>query len=202
MFKIGYLFFLLSFDVYAVYDKECIDAIFKTNITHKAWPFGLTENKLSINKDKCVIVIDHEKLKFIKKKWTVDVCRGPVHIKTGLNSHKVLKKDQECFHPESENVFCQGLKQIQKILQDDGLIFATGEKEDITSDHGRVYCSYLLLQTYLQDGLVLNRNESYENLLKGRAFFSGEKKTEKKEESLENKELKQEDANKGKTGEF
>lgn len=201
MFKFAFPLFLVAFDVYGVYDKECIDSIFKTEISHKAWPFGLSETRLNISKDKCVIVVDHVKLKFIKKKWTVDVCRGPVHIKTGINAHNVLKKDQECFHPESENEFCQGLKQIQKILQDDGLIFASGEKEDITSDHGRVYCSYLLLQTYLQDGLVLNRNESYENLLSGRAFSPKEKIPEKKEDPEESKSEEDTD-NKGKTGEF
>ena len=201
MFKFKFLLFLLSFDVYGIYDKDCIDSIFKTEITHKGWPFGLTENRLIISKDKCVIVIDHEKLKFLKKKWTIDVCRGPVHIKTGINSHNVLKKDQECFHPEIENEFCQELKQTQKILQDDGLIFANGEKEDISSDHGQVYCSYLLLQTYLQDGMVLNRKESYENLLKGRAF-SPQKEVSEKKDPLKDNLSGQEDPHKGKTGEF
>ena len=201
MFKLKILLFLAVFDVHAIYDQECIDSIFKTEIIHKAWPFGLTENRLSISKDKCVIVIDHVKLKFIKKKWTVDVCRGPIHIKSGINSHNVLKKDQECFHPDSDNEFCQELKQIRKTLQDDGLIFANGEKEDITSDHGRVYCTYLLMQTYLEDGMVLNRNESYESILSGRAFSPKKKISEKKEDSLKN-DTPEEDTNKGKTGDF
>ncbi|MCY4524384.1 MAG: hypothetical protein OXB84_06570 [Halobacteriovoraceae bacterium] len=191
------LFFLITFNSHAIEDKECIDSIFTTEINHKAWPFGLTENKLHISKDKCQIVINHEKLKFIKKRWAIDVCRGPVHIKSGRNSEDVIKKEQECFDPQTTNEFCQELALIRKIMQDDGLIYANGEKEDMESDHGRVYCSYRLLQVYLEDGVVLNRNKDYENILR-ESTFPPDKALEEKKES----ENKEEEIPKGKTGEF
>ena len=150
-------------------DQECINAIFESKISHEGWPWGLTKNHLTISKDKCLIVIRHEKLKFLKRKWAIDVCRGPVHIKYGVHSVDVLKRMMNCFGAAEENdEFCHKLNDLKKILQDDGLIFAKGEKEDLSSDHGKAYCSYLLIQTYLEDGIVLNRKKKYKKILETR----------------------------------
>ena len=147
---------------YVKRDLECINSIFETKISHGGWPWGLIKKHLTISKDKCLIVIGHEKFKFIKKRWAIDVCREPVHIKYGIHSIEVFKRKFNCLNrKEEEDEFCVKLNDLKRILQDDGLIFAKGEKEELTSDHGKVYCSYLLIQTYLQDGIVSNRRKNH-----------------------------------------
>lgn len=138
-------------------DTECLNSDFSTNVTHKGKPFGMTKNILDIQKENCVITIKHEKMNFIKNKYVVDVCRAPVHIKSGTGAVEVLKRSGDCLDRASGD-FCKMVKDIEEILQDDGLIFAQGEKEDIKSDHGRVYCSFILLQSYLRNGQVLSRH--------------------------------------------
>ena len=72
-------------------------------------------------------MIHFEKLKYLKNKWIIDVCRGPVHIKHDKGSIEVIKRNQSCSaNPKSE--FCTTLSNIESIIQDDGLIFAEGEK--------------------------------------------------------------------------
>ena len=171
------LFFFIIESTLAVYqnDKECLDSSFVTEISHKGTPLGLTDNILFVSKEKCTITVSHEQWKFFKKRWIVDVCRGPIHIKYGTASISVLKKKETCFQKKDDE-FCEKASLLNKILQDDGLIFAKGEKEDITSDHGRVYCSYLLLQSYLADSVVFHRNRSDQNILKDKGFTETAKK--------------------------
>lgn len=138
-------------------EVECLDASFETTISHKGFPFGLTENKLTVGKDKCVVTIKHEKMKFIKDQWVIDVCREPVHMKKGAGSVEVIKRDGVCVEG-GKSSYCGELDRLKMLIQDDGLIFAIGEKEDLSSDHGKVYCSFALIQRYLSQGIVLSRH--------------------------------------------
>jgi hypothetical protein len=52
------------------------------------------------------------------------------------------------------NEYCQKLKELEKLILDEGLIFAKGLKEDLSTDHGKVYCVYLLIQGYLREGNI------------------------------------------------
>lgn len=135
--------------------EDCLNANYSTEIKHKVKPFGLVENKLAISKSNCVIEVSHEKMKVFKSRWQIDVCREPVHIKEGLKAFEVLKRTQACQGHKDE--FCSSLKKLSSVIQDDGLIFAEGEKEELRSDHGKIYCSYQLIQRYLGNGLVLSR---------------------------------------------
>jgi hypothetical protein len=150
------LFFTSS--AFSAFDEmQCLNSSFSTSVSHKGKPFGLTQNVIKIGKENCVITIEHEKLKFMKKKFVIDVCRAPVHIKAGVGAVEVLKREGEC-DKKAKGEFCKELRFIEDIIQDDGLIFAKGEKEDIETDHGRIYCSYLLLKAYLESGRVLSRH--------------------------------------------
>ncbi len=151
------LFFATSTAFSAFDEMECLNSNFSTSVSHKGKPFGLTKNIIKIGKENCVITIEHEKLKFMKKKYVIDVCRAPVHIKSGVGAVEVLKREGEC-EKKSKGEFCKELRFIEDVIQDDGLIFAKGEKEDISTDHGRIYCSYLLLKAYLDSGRVLSRH--------------------------------------------
>lgn len=144
-------------------DNDCIQSNFTSEIIHKADIFGLLERKLVISKDGCQIDISHEKFKYLKKSWTIDICRGPVHLKKTLGSVDVIKRIEMC--DKSRDEFCKEYQTLKKIIQDDGLIFAQGEKENLSSDHGRVYCSFLVLNAYLNDGVVFNKNSDFTNHL-------------------------------------
>lgn len=111
---------------------------------------------LTIEKDKCDIVVGHQKLKVLNNRWKIDVCREPVHIKSGVKGVEVLKKVGRCPNKNAAD-FCSAVEKIKEILQDDGLIFAPGEKENLTTDHGRVYCAYQLLGGYLEKDRIYSR---------------------------------------------
>tara|TARA_R110000868_G_scaffold86182_8_gene241737 strand:+ start:1217 stop:1732 length:516 start_codon:yes stop_codon:yes gene_type:complete len=134
-----------------------LDASYETTISHKGFPFGLTQNILGVSKEKCVITISHEKLKFIKDAWVIDVCREPVHMKKGAGAVEVIKREGLCVEG-AKSSYCGELERLKAMIQDDGLIFAQGEKEDLASDHGKVYCAFSLLQRYLGQGIVLSRH--------------------------------------------
>ncbi len=151
----------LSFD-----DNECLKQQFEVDIIHKGQPFGLLPVILNIKKQGCLIDVNHEKFKYIKKSWSVDICREPVHIKKGTGAVDVIKKNRDC-QGKVGGPFCQEYSELQKVLQDDGLIFAPGEKETLTSDHGKTYCTYLLLKNYLENSLVFNRGQDYKGVLSG-----------------------------------
>ncbi|ATH09060.1 hypothetical protein BIY24_14240 [Halobacteriovorax marinus] len=166
LFKFSILFLLLNLNINAMNmfsDMDCIQGSFDAVVEHKAAPFGLSKNILTVSKNDCSISISHSKLKFMKNNWNIDVCRAPVHIKKDEGGVNVIKRGNGC--KEGSSDFCKELSMIEKILQDDGLIFATGEKENISSDHGKIYCAYLLTKKYLREGIVFNRGRQYEGVL-------------------------------------
>lgn len=144
-------------------DMECLGGNFESKVEHKSAPFGLSKKILSLSKSDCMITISHEKMKFLKSNWVIDVCRGPVHIKKTDGAVEVLKRAQGC--KTGSSLYCKELKTIETILQDDGLIFADGEKENISTEHGKIYCSFLLVKKYLREGFIFNRGKKYSGVL-------------------------------------
>lgn len=153
------IFFSLALQAEIRFDaRVCLDQGFQTEVVHKGHPFGLTETKLMIEKESCVLKISHESFKVIKKAWEVDVCRAPVHVKSGAGAVTVLRREGHCVEGVNSR-YCQEIKKIDQILQNDGLIFADGEKENMATPHGQIHCSYFLIRKYLFEGLVLSRHE-------------------------------------------
>ena len=138
--------------------EECFAQDFSLTVKHKVRPFGLLENILSVNKDKCVITINTVKYKYLKKRWIIDVCREPIHIKYGMSSVDVLKRKGRC-SIKKKTSFCKNFSKLIQILEDDGLIFADGNRNDITSKHGEVFCAFRLIKKYLNEGQVLGERE-------------------------------------------
>jgi hypothetical protein len=138
-------------------EAECLDANYEASIVHKGFPFGLTDIKLGIAKDRCVITVSHEKLKFVKSEWVIDVCREPVHMKKGAGAVEVIKREGICAQGAADS-YCAEVVRLKNLIQDDGLIFAEGEKENLDSDHGKVYCAFILLQRYLDQGITFSRH--------------------------------------------
>ena len=135
--------------------RACLEKDFEVRTSHKTFPFGVFSRKLIIIKSKCEIRIKYNSYHWIKKQWIIDVCREPIHIKSGVYSVEVIKKERRC--PSEDSAFCNITEAIKRLVQDDGLIFAQGEKEDILSEHGKLYCAYDLLKRYLDRGTVLSR---------------------------------------------
>jgi len=193
--------FLLSFPVYSGFDDNaCLKANFEATVVHKASFFGLFKRVLKVSKQGCILSIEHVKFKFIKKKWLIDVCRTPAHIKAGSGSVEVLKRTGICLQDAEDSDFCHSLILLEQVMQDDGLIFADGEKEDLKSEHGRVYCSYLLIETYLRKGLVFSKGGDYKNILEKKLLEIDSNK-EIKLNVVKKEDVKEPDKSK-KTGEF
>lgn len=153
---------------YSFQDNECLNGSFDVEVIHKGQPFGLLPVKLKITKENCKLTIFHEKFKYIKKNWNIDVCREPVHIKKGVGAVEVIKKIAAC-DSKSTDSFCSEIHEIKTIIQDDGLIFAEGEKENIQTNHGKAYCGFLLLKSYLDRGIIFNRGQNYQGVLSGKS---------------------------------
>ena len=139
--------------------KSCLDATYKMKMNQKGPLFGLLKQEFVINKKNCIVHITHKR--YLPKEWFIDVCREPVHIKvTSATGVDVAKKESECFHVDKTkdtSDFCSQYFDMMDVIQDDGLIFAEGDRDNLTSDHGKTYCTYLLLKKYLNDSVVFSR---------------------------------------------
>ncbi|MFP5385072.1 MAG: hypothetical protein ACLGHN_03285 [Bacteriovoracia bacterium] len=139
--------------------KSCLDATYKMKMLQKGPLFGLLKQEFIIDKKDCIIHIKHKK--YFPKEWFVDVCREPVHIKvTSATGVDVAKKEAECIHVDKTkdtSDFCSQYFDLMDVIQDEGLIFAEGDRDNLSSNHGKTYCSYLLLKRYLNDSIVFSR---------------------------------------------
>lgn len=139
--------------------KSCLDASYKMKMNRKGPLFGLIQQEFIIDKKNCIIHITHRK--YLPKEWVIDVCREPVHIKvTSATGVDVAKKEADCIKKDNSrdtSDFCSQYFSMMDVIQDDGLIFANGDRDNLYSDHGRTYCSYLLLKKYLNESIIFSR---------------------------------------------
>ena len=153
--------FLFSFNASSYTRKECLEKNFDMNVTHKGALWGLLKNTLIVKKENCLITLTYQKHhpKIPGDSWKVDVCREPVHIKYLRGGVEVFKREGVCdLETKGKmNDFCYNTKNILVAIQDEGLIFAEGEKENLSTQHGQVYCAYDVLKDYLIRGIVLSR---------------------------------------------
>ena len=139
--------------------KSCLDSSYKMKMTQRGPLFGLLAQEFIIDKKNCILQISHKK--YLPKEWIIDVCREPVHVKvTSATGVDVAKKEAECTNKDKSrdtSDFCAQYFTMMDVIQDDGLIFAEGDRDNLTSPHGKTYCTYLLLKKYLNDGVVFSR---------------------------------------------
>lgn len=139
--------------------KSCLEASYKMKMIQKGPLFGLLKQEFIIDKKNCLVHITHKK--YLPKEWFVDVCREPVHIKvTSATGVDVAKKERECIgidKTKDTSDFCSQYFDMMDVIQDDGLIFAEGDRDDLNSNHGKTYCTYLLLKKYLNESEVFSR---------------------------------------------
>ena len=139
--------------------KACVDAVYKMTMSQKGPLFGLLKQEFTIDKTGCIINISHHK--YLTKEWIIDVCREPIHIKIkSTTGTDVAKKTDACVSeekPSETTDFCSHYGEIVNVIQDEGLIFAQGDRDDLGSDHGKTYCAYLLIKRYMDGGVVFSR---------------------------------------------
>jgi len=159
----------LSTGVYAnkFTSKQCLDSSFETLIRNEGRFFGLLKNDLRIKKNQCQVEIKLSMLRveLLETKWIIDVCREPIHIKlTAKGNQSVYKRKSEC-EKGSKIEFCEYWQELHGILQDNGLIFASGERENLQSSHGQTFCVYQLLKKYLGDGYLFSKYDQPKDFL-------------------------------------
>ncbi len=139
--------------------KSCLEASYKNKTVHSGPLFGLLPHELTIEKKNCVITISHKR--YLPREWVIDVCREPVHIKvTSVTGTDVAKKTEGCVlldKSKSSSDFCGQYFDLMDVIQDDGLIFADGNRDSLYTPHGKTYCAYLLLGRYLGDSVLFSR---------------------------------------------
>lgn len=139
--------------------KECLMAKYDAAVEHKGDFWGLLKSELAVKKDVCKIVVLDQGL--LDNEWKVDVCREPVHIKAvtkgSLSVHKRTGACESGAATASE--YCESLERLLSVLEDKGLIFAEGEREKLSTAHGKIYCAYLLLKNHLEDGVLFSKYE-------------------------------------------
>ncbi len=156
------LFFALS-NAYALEarfsPKSCLDSSYKMKMVQRGPLFGLLKQEFVINKKNCLIHVTHQK--YLPREWFVDVCREPVHIKvTSATGVDVAKKEVSCQNVDKTrdtSDFCSQFYVLMDVIQDDGLIFAEGDRDNLGSHHGKTYCTYLLLKKYLNESVIFSR---------------------------------------------
>ncbi len=139
--------------------KSCVDSSYKMKMVQRGPLFGLLKQEFVINKKNCLIHVTHQK--YLPREWFVDVCREPVHIKvTSATGVDVAKKEVSCQNVDKTrdtSDFCSQFYVLMDVIQDDGLIFAEGDRDNLGSDHGKTYCTYLLLKKYLNESVIFSR---------------------------------------------
>ncbi|MBD66131.1 MAG: hypothetical protein CME62_13045 [Halobacteriovoraceae bacterium] len=166
-------FFILIYSVLSLADastftsNECKEAKFQTEIVNSGSFFGLLKNDLSIKKDGCLFEIKFLKLKWLlDKTWKVDICREPIHLKVSdKGSESFYKRVEECQGERKDNQrFCVYWGELKENLENYGLIYAQGARENLKSAHGQTYCTYLLLEKYLDEGVLFSKFKKANNI--------------------------------------
>lgn len=168
LFKIIILTF--SFSIFAkekAFDTaECLKSQFEVSLKHKGSLFGLLPVKMSVKKNLCELEVNFKK--YLPKKWVIDICREPVHLKLdSKGSLSVIKRGKGCENGNFEKEYCGEIDNLIEVVQDHGLIFAKGQREDLETDHGKMYCSFLLLKNYLQKGRVFSNYRDNKTIIEG-----------------------------------
>jgi len=139
--------------------RDCLESSYVMKMVNQGPFFNLIRNEFVIDKKNCVLKFSHQK--YGSKEWIIDVCREPVHIKSiSMMGIEVAKKSGVCRFDDSTkelNEFCVQYQELMDTIQDEGLIFASGDRDDLRTNHGRVYCSYLLLSKYLNQSVPFSR---------------------------------------------
>jgi hypothetical protein len=185
---------IISFHASAMFSSaDCIGASFSKNVELPKKFFGVFKRDIMMTKERCILSLRY-KYSFWFSKWEVDICRDPIHVRyENFFGPELLRKDGEC-EKNSQGVFCQKWKELQSIIDNELLIYAEGERDQLNSLHGTSYCLDLLFKGYLSKNFSFSmetlqnynlfKNEVIEvplvNVISGQAPVSTDVITEQK----------------------
>lgn len=133
--------------------SDCVIQSFQGSFTIDKGPFGMMPLVMSLKKNRCIIEIERNMI--FKTSWQIDLCREPVHIKQKSWSGEGFEIRKE--YPCKEGLaYCQQVDELINSIENEALIYAKGERESLVTDHGKFFCSYLLLKNYLKEGKVFS----------------------------------------------
>tara|TARA_Y100000780_G_scaffold232594_1_gene268512 strand:+ start:182305 stop:182946 length:642 start_codon:yes stop_codon:yes gene_type:complete len=165
--------------------KECLKSNFDTTVEREEL-WGLMKRVLTIKKDVCQISVLNKK-KFFETSYKVDICREPIHMKvTVRGALDVYKRSGKC-ESKTQSEYCDFWHQLKSELEDQGLIFAKGEREKLSTPHGKVYCTYLVLNKYLGEGVLFSKYDEPENIYVDDVFKGEPRPSSKKPTPLTEK---------------
>lgn len=149
--------FVISLNAYPMFkSSDCINSDFTAVAQRKGAFFGTLDYKFLITKKRCVISVEHKDI--LESHWDFDICREPVHLKVNQYfSQKVYIKKEDCFD-KSKDTFCRKTKEFLSLIQQEGLINAKGERDTLSTEHGKVYCAFKILQKHLKDQSIFMMN--------------------------------------------
>ncbi len=133
--------------------SDCVVQSFQGSFDIEKGPFGVMPLVMNLKKNRCIIEIERNLL--FKASWQIDLCREPVHIKqkTWSGEGFQIRKAYPC---KDDTVYCQQVDDLISSIENEALIYAKGERESLTTDHGKFFCAYLLLKNYLKEGKVFS----------------------------------------------
>jgi len=142
---------------------QCKNADFSTQIEDAGIVMGKLKSVVGIQKNECDIVISLKKFEYLETIWKIDICREPVHVKyEKWKKQDVFKRKNSCSSGNQSN-YCKSFFELKNLIEDKGLIYAEGRKEDLSSAHGQISCLYNLIKSYLNQGQVFAVGEVEDN---------------------------------------
>lgn len=133
--------------------SECVTRSFDGSVEIKKGLMGMFPWTMSVSKNRCLLDFKHKQ--FVETSWQIDLCREPVHIKiqSWFGEQFFLRQTYPCREKQD---YCKKVDDLLDKLQNAALIYAKGERETINTDHGKFFCSYLLIKQYLMEGSVFS----------------------------------------------
>lgn len=139
-------------------NDECLKSSFEVKIEKKGALWGYFNHEINLKKDRCNLSLESKNL--LEEKWNVDICREPLHLKVfQYFSEKVYFQESECMD-DSVETFCKKRYEILKLIEKEVLVNAEGERVNFSSEHGKAFCAYKLLESHLLNARIFSMNES------------------------------------------
>jgi hypothetical protein len=130
---------------------QCVTSNFTAKVSVAKGPFNLLSDEISLTKERCLLT--YKEHMFYDVQWKIDLCREPVHLKTNSwrGDNFYIRKEYPC---REKNEFCSQVDELVSLSENKALIYAEGERETLTTNHGKFYCAHLLMKQYLQEGKI------------------------------------------------
>ncbi|MDA8792728.1 hypothetical protein N9N67_05750 [Bacteriovoracaceae bacterium] len=138
---------------------SCLSSGFDEKINSKFGVFNMFSQYVFIKKTDCEVNISFHR--FLPSSYSVNYCKNLVHVKTNgfLGEDIYYRKDMSC-KLKPKRPFCRAIKDLFHQIESVGLTYAKGEKTDLKTAYGKIYCINKALRQYLFKGVILDQSFS------------------------------------------